>query len=83
MARFYGTIAGQATNEASRIGSKASGLRTCTMAWGGAVTVRMWATEEGVDMVEISSENHPHSYLRHSVTLYRGPVSDLPREETT
>jgi hypothetical protein len=41
MAHFYGTLKGQA-GEATRRGSKGSGLKVAAASWNGAVYVRLW-----------------------------------------
>lgn len=49
MSHFYGTVRGQA-GEASRRGTKASGLQTVAASWSGAVKVALWHEEaDGLD----------------------------------
>lgn len=45
MAQFYGTLQGQ-RGEATRLGSKASGLTTTAAGWKGAIKVNIWHDEE-------------------------------------
>jgi hypothetical protein len=70
MAHFYGTIKGQ-RGEASRLGSKSSGLEVSACSWQGAVAVRLYA-EDGVDMAEVSLAKHQGAGIDR--VLYRGPV---------
>jgi hypothetical protein len=41
MSHFYGIVKGQA-GEATRLGSKSSGLQTTAASWAGAVKVILW-----------------------------------------
>ena len=41
MSHFYGTLTGQA-GEATRCGSKGSGVRTIAASWSGAIQVSLW-----------------------------------------
>ena len=43
MARFYGTTSGQAKTQATRIGSRNSGLRTTCNGWNAGVSVHGYA----------------------------------------
>ena len=53
MSHFYGTIKGQANSEATRCGSKSSGLSTYAAGWGGAIHVRLYELD-GKDHFVIS-----------------------------
>ena len=58
MAHFYGTIQGQ-RGQASRLGTKASGLSVIAASWGGAIDVRIWHdTIKNIDRFEISQIRH-------------------------
>ncbi len=73
MAQFYGTISGQ-RGEASRLGSKKSGLTTVAASWTGAVEVELYHSEiTGVDMARVSLV--PWHSMGSSRVLYDGPVS--------
>ncbi len=48
MSHFYSVIRGQA-GAATRCGSKGSGLRTVAASWAGAVSVRMYVDQNGLD----------------------------------
>jgi hypothetical protein len=71
MAHFYGTIAGQ-RGEASRLGSKTSGLETVAASWEGAVSVRLYE-KDGRDYCSVSLI--PWHGNGTSKILYTGPVS--------
>jgi len=43
MARFYGTLEGQARTQATRRGSTRSGLKATLKGWGGQIEVRLFA----------------------------------------
>lgn len=45
MAQFLGTVQGQ-RGEASRLGSKATGLTTCAASWQGAIKVDLYHNAE-------------------------------------
>jgi hypothetical protein len=71
MAHFYGTIQG-ARGEASRLGTKSSGLHVVAASWQGAVDVQLYE-RDGMDYVIVSLkpwQGHGESRL-----LYEGPVS--------
>jgi len=46
MSHFYGTVRGQSSGEATRRGSKNSGLRVAAASWQGAVYVYLFHDEE-------------------------------------
>lgn len=72
MAHFYGTLKGN-RGEASRLGSKASGIKACIASWEGAVTVVLWHdAETGVDMASVYLNKHHGAGT--DQPLYYGPV---------
>ena len=75
MAQFYGTIQGQSKTQATRRGSKKSGLTTHAASWQGAVRVSLFTDEEtGNDWCEVSLVPwHSRGVNR---LLYRGPVDN-------
>jgi hypothetical protein len=74
MAHFYACIKGR-RGEASRLGSKASGLETRAPSWQGAVTVWLY-DYDGVDMAEVCLDTHHGAGVKR--VLYNGPVAGLP-----
>ena len=76
MAHFRGEVKGQ-RGEASRLGSKASGMVVVAQAWGGQVVTRLWH-EHGHDMVRVYVEGNPAVYADSGKdrTLYYGPLSN-------
>lgn len=53
MSHFYGTLNGS-RGEATRCGTKQSGMCVIAAGWGGAVRVRLWHdSEAGVDRFEV------------------------------
>ena len=76
MAQYRGTISGQ-RGEASRLGSKRSGLNVKAASWSGAVSVSLWYDEKNdVDVCEVRlTTHHGHGTDR---LLYSGPVSGCP-----
>lgn len=72
MAHFYGTIQG-ARGEASRLGSKTSGLDVKAASWAGAVSVRLYRNErDGMDCARVSLV--PWHGAGITSLLYDGPV---------
>ncbi|MCP4900011.1 MAG: hypothetical protein GY906_23835 [bacterium] len=71
MAHFYGTLHGN-RGEASRCGSKGSGMVTCCAAWGGAIRSYAWVNSEGVDMVRV--EKVQWQGVGETRLLYEGPI---------
>lgn len=72
MAHFRGTIQGF-RGEASRLGSKDSGLQVTAASWQGAVSVDLFAEANGVDIARV--QLYPHHGHGTSRILYEGPVS--------
>jgi hypothetical protein len=73
MAHFYGELKGS-RGEATRLGTKSSGLRTLAASWEGAVSVRLYE-KFGVDWAVVSLTMHHGAGTRR--TLYDGPVSGV------
>lgn len=71
MAQFYGKIQGQ-RGEATRLGSKTSGLRTTAASWEGAVRVRLDHIDGAWDEARISLATWHGA--GNDVRLYAGPV---------
>lgn len=78
MAHFRGTVSGQ-RGEASRLGSKNSGLTVEAQSWEGKVRVELYRLEtagsHGQDWCDVTLAPH-HGSGKH-VTLYSGPVSGV------
>jgi hypothetical protein len=73
MAQFYGSVQGQ-RGQASRLGSKRSGVTTTAASWEGAVTTTVSHDARlGVDVAEVRLT--PWRGRGTSKLLYRGPVS--------
>ena len=71
MSHFYGTVQGN-RGEASRGGSKDSGMTTYCASWSGAVRCEAYIDEFGVDCVMVELTRW-HGIGRCKV-LYRGPI---------
>lgn len=75
MAHFRGWIAGQ-RGEASRLGSKSSGLSANLASWSGAVAVWLYVNEAGVDCARITLTKHTNGAgIWPDRELYDGPIS--------
>ena len=73
MAQYLAAIKGQ-RGEASRLGSKRSGMDATVASWEGSVSVRLWHdAKTGRDMARVSLE--PWHGSGSSRSLYYGPVS--------
>jgi hypothetical protein len=80
VAQFRGTLRGQ-RGEASRLGSKVSGLEANVASWQGAVRVSLWTRDDGVDMARVELGQHSNGAgLFPPQVLYDGPISgkDFP-----
>lgn len=77
MAQFRGTIQGF-RGEASRLGSKDSGLHVTAASWEGAVRVDLFVAN-GVDIACVRLQ--PHHGQGTSRILYEGPVSGKPKRK--
>lgn len=75
MAHFYGSIQGQ-RGEASRLGSKASGLRVVAASWQGAIQTYLYE-RDGEDRARVSFIQW-HNGAGTNKVLYDGPVSGMP-----
>lgn len=53
MAHFYGKVNGQAKTEATRRGSKNTGLTTVAASWKGAIRTELYVDDEGDDAFRI------------------------------
>ena len=72
MSHFYGTLNGN-RGEATRCGSKGSGLTTYCASWSGAVVCHAWHDEQtGTDMVRV--ELAPWRGVGVHRQLYSGPI---------
>ena len=72
MAHFYGTLQGN-RGEASRLGTKSSGLDVVAASWEGAVRVSVSYDEQsGKDVVYVSLTPWHGSGI--NKTLYSGPI---------
>ena len=77
MSHFYGTLKGQ-RGQATRCGSKSSGITTQTASWAGAVEVSAWHdTRTETDMVEVRLIPWRNGAGTKRL-LYRGPVNGGP-----
>lgn len=72
MAHFYGTLTGN-RGEATRCGTRESGMATSTASWSGAIRVCAWSDPTG-DMVIV--EMVPWRGHGESKILYRGPIGE-------
>lgn len=73
MSTFYGTIKGT-RGEATRCGSKASGIKTVAASWKGAVETTLQENEDGATVAEVWLIPWHGEGVRH--LIYRGPVND-------
>lgn len=71
MSHFYGKIQGM-RGEATRTGSKSSGMVTYCASWKGAVRCEAYVNEAGVDYVLVSKV--PWQGAGEQETLYDGPI---------
>jgi len=72
MAHFYGWMQGS-RKEVTRMGHKASGMRSTVAGWGGAVRVQLYE-HDGVDYARVTLGPHP-CVGGDTRTLYDGPLS--------
>jgi hypothetical protein len=79
MAQFYASIQGN-RGEATRLGTKSSGMMTVAASWQGAVKTYLWYNEEKeCDWAEVTLMPW-HGQGTHRL-LYCGPVSGLEQSE--
>jgi hypothetical protein len=57
MAHFYGTVQGN-RGEATRLGTRDSGMDTTAASWAGAIAVSLYVDEQGRDCYRISQRTH-------------------------
>lgn len=76
MAHFRGTLQG-AHGEASRLGTKSSGLTVEAQSWQGKVVVTL-TERDGVDYATVHLTQHLGCGAFPLVVLYDGPVSGAP-----
>jgi hypothetical protein len=74
MAHFYGTVNGRAHTQASRLGTRNSGLRTVAASWHGAVAVDLYE-RDGCDFAQVSLI--PWQGNGTTRVIYDGPVSGV------
>lgn len=60
MSKFYGTVPGQASTAATRRGSQ--DIKVTAQSWDGSVIVRLHYNDEGVLMVEVSTDDSSSAY---------------------
>ena len=72
MSQFYGTLKGS-RGEASRSGSKSSGITTYAASWAGAVRVCVYEDSEGREMARVELVRWQGRGSERK--LYHGPVS--------
>lgn len=77
MSHFYGTLQGH-RGEATRCGSKDSGIQVTAASWEGAACVRVFVGPDGRDWCEVGLR--PWQGRGVSRTLYRGPVDGSPAD---
>lgn len=79
MAHFYGTLVGS-RGEASRLGTKNSGLRVTAASWDGAICTVLYRDHHGRDCAHV--EMIPWHGRGSSRVLYDGPVSGEDKPES-
>jgi hypothetical protein len=75
MSHFYGTIKGQAKSEATRRGSRTSGMETHCASWAGAIRCTAYVIN-GVDCVRVAKV--PWHGRGVKQVLYSGPIGEAP-----
>ena len=78
MSHFYGTIHGN-RGEASRCGSKSSGMTTYCASWNGAVKCETYIDDEGKDCVRV--EKTKWQGCGENKLLYNGPIGVTESKE--
>lgn len=75
MAHLRGIVRGQRGGDASRLGTKDSGLVVEAQSWEGKISVHAWHDRAtGRDLVEVIQEQHHGAGEHPPLTLYRGPI---------
>ena len=77
MAHFYGRIKGS-RGEASRLGTKQSGISVTAAGWGGAIEVALWVDKEGRDRYAVAARQW-HGAGEHA-HLASGIVGEAPQK---
>ncbi len=77
MAHFFGIVQGN-RGDASRLGSKNSGLSVRACSWEGAVTVYLYEYN-GKDFARVCLAQHRGHGIEQE--LYNGPVAGIPASE--
>ena len=73
MSHFYGTLSGQARTQATRRGSKNSGITTYTAGWNGAIRCSTYVKDE-VDYVRVELTSWMNSG-GHGQLIYDGELN--------
>lgn len=76
MSHFYGVVEGQASKQATRCGSKKSGLITICASWAGAVHCEAYINSLGMDCVRVRLV--PWEGKGITKLLYNGPIGAEP-----
>lgn len=74
MAHFCGTLQGS-RGEATRMGTKDSGIETYAASWEGAVRVKPFVGPDGRDWAQVELTTWARAGVEHP--LYRGPVGEF------
>ena len=75
MSHYYGTLQGN-RGEATRQGTKKSGIATNTACWTGTIQTRLWYDDDtDTDHVMIEVRGWP--YGEYAGTIYNGTIQDL------
>lgn len=74
MAHFYGVVRGQARTEATRCGSRRSGMTTIAASWEGSVLVEL-CHRDGADFVRVTLGQWRGEGQCPEAILYDGPVN--------
>lgn len=74
MAHFFGTVTGRAKVDATRCGTRNSGLETVAASLGGCIHVRL-SHRDGEDYATVTME--PWEGNGTTATLYQGPMSSF------
>lgn len=76
MARYQAIIRGN-RGEASRLGTRKSGIRAMARGWEGGAKVIMWEGEDGRDHLSVTIGPHHNVGQK---TILHGPIADLIEE---
>lgn len=75
MAKFYGTLIGQAKTEATRRGSESSGIRASVQSWDGSCISSLRYNQEGELIIDLSWNDGSSCYG--SEHLFSGTIDEL------